>query len=81
MPVGSQESQEVNLDLSEEDSMEFSNEDYGDFEIPEDEFDITEKTHSALLEADQHRKKNFAKQLKNLFRNIELTWMKRNLKT
>ena len=60
MPAGSQESQEVNLDLSEEDSMEFSNEDYGDFEIPEDEFDIAEKTHSALLE-DQHRKKNFAK--------------------
>ena len=26
-------------------------------------------------------KRNFAMQLKNLFRNIELNWMKRNLKT
>ena len=26
-------------------------------------------------------KKNFAMQLKNPFRNIELTWMKRKLKT
>ena len=62
MPVGSQESEEENQDLNDEESVEFSNEDYGDFEIPEEEFDIMEEkpAHSALLE-DQHRKKDFAK--------------------